>query len=746
MLANHVYEWRNTTTTHRPYGNFGLFRLGGIEKTLRNVRIFAADPVGQRFAMVSRLSIYHPPPRADANSSREKTKKQNFSASLQSERLIIVSNRQLMQMYSHLRFFFQYPVIPVRGMKASPIFLCLLFTLPILTLASQTELPVESFFKNYQYNEVKLSPDGNWLAALAPTKKRVGLVVVDLQKRAAQCVYADRTADVHWFEWANTNRLLFSFSKEGYLIGGLMAVNRDGSRLRTLVDVLDYRTRYFKSIPGSTNEILVTSVAYSPEDTETGWWFPKVERMNIFSGYMTEEGANPGRVFRWLTDHACVVRVGLSLEGTRFKVLHRATEKAKWESLGEFAYDEDGIDPIGFEYDNQTLLVTQYGERDKLGVYRYDVTEKKIKDLGASHANADLGTPLFCGTERVLAGIAYVTERPEIFWLSPKHKAIQASVDKALPGTLNLPISISADDRKFIFLASSDRAPGTFHLLNSVTMKMEKLFDKADWIDPEQMAEMKPIQYQARDGLTIHGYLTIPKGANGKALPLIVNPHGGPITRDVWEFDPEVQFFANRGYAVLRMNFRGSTGYGKRFLEAGYRQWGLKQQDDITDGVKWAIAQGIADPKRICIYGASYGGYAALIGLEHTPELYRCGICYAGVSDVRRVLKHSVADLAIMRAQAAEMIGDLKKDSEHLKEISPLTHVDQIQVPVLLAYGKLDPKVPISTGRELARLLRKKGKLYAFLEKDDEGHGFFKEENKLELWKKVDEFLKANLN
>ncbi len=622
---------------------------------------------------------------------------------------------------------------------------CLFLVHCAVAIPSAAELPVETFFRNYQYNEAKLSPDGSCLAVLAPVRKRVGLVVVDLQKRGAHCVYADRTADVHWFQWANTNRLLFGFTKEGYGIGGLMAVNRDGGKLRTLVGVMDYRTSLFKTIPDSPDEILVTSVAYSAVDSQTDCFFPKVERMNTFTGYMTEEVANPGRVFGWLTDHHSVVRIGMSLEGTRLKVIHRATAKARWESLAEFNYDEDGIDPLGFEFDNQTLLVSHRGEHDTLGIYRYDVAQKEIKQLGFSHADVDADTPLFCAAEGAVTGIAYHADRPEIFWISPLHKRIQASVDKALPTTINMPVSASADDTKILFLASSDRKPGVFYLLDSATMKMEKLFDKADWIDPEEMAEMKPIQYKSRDGLTIHGYLTLPKGGTGKALPLIVNPHGGPMVRDEWGFDPEVQFFANRGYAVLRMNFRGSPGYGKKFLEAGYKQWGSKQQDDITDGVKWAIEQGIADPKRICIFGASYGGYAALVGLEQTPELYCCGICYAGVTDILRTLRYSTPKLQVLRAMVADTIGDPKKEKERLNSISPVAHVDQIQAPVLLAYGKLDPKIPIATGRDLAKALKKRGKLYAFIEKEDEGHGFFKEENKLEFWKKVDEFLKENL-
>jgi dipeptidyl aminopeptidase/acylaminoacyl peptidase len=413
--------------------------------------------------------------------------------------------------------------------------------------------------------------------------------------------------------------------------------------------------------------------------------------------------------------------------------------------LAAYNFDEDAIEPMGFGYDGRTLLVGCYDGQPTKGIYIYDLEEKKIKSLGFRHAEADARAVLFSKRKRSLAGVEYDTERPEVCWFDPDFKKMQASVDLALPTTLNTFVSLSRDGTKAVVRASSDRTPGTFYFLDTVNLKMEKLFDLAEWIHADDMAEMKPIEYVARDGLKIHGYLTLPKGSKGKNLPMIVNPHGGPQVRDTWGFDPEVQFFANRGYAVLRMNFRGSPGYGKAFLEAGYKQWGLKQQDDITDGVKWAIAEGIADPKRICIYGKGYGGFAALTGLEQTPELYRCGISYSGITEIIRTLKKAIPDLEITKMVAAETVGDPKKEKERLKATSPLNHVDRIQVPVLLAYGKLDPMVPIGTGQDLASALKKRGKLYDFMVKDEEQLGFHKEENRIEFYQKVDEFLKATM-
>jgi dipeptidyl aminopeptidase/acylaminoacyl peptidase len=623
--------------------------------------------------------------------------------------------------------------------------LILLASVSISDLALTAELPAETFFRHFQYTSAEISPDGTCIGVLAPVEQRVGLAIVDLQQGAAHWAFSDRTADVRWFRWANTNRLVFGLGDHGHSSAGLLAVNKDGSKPVTLVHVGDHRTWLHKVLLDSPDEILVCSVLNAVHSPDSLLLYPDVERMNLFTGRMTSVMKNPGKVFSWVSDHDGVVRVAIAKEEARFKILYRETANSRWDTLADFAWNEDGFVPEDFEADNRTLIVRARGDGETEALYTYDTAARKLRDLAFRHAEVDIASPIFSRKNNLL-GVRYYTERPEVYWFNPHYRALQEGVDRALTNTVNRLINTSRDGSKAIFLASNDRTPGVFYLVDTASGKIKKLSDVAEWIHPEEMCEMRPIQYKARDGLTIHGYLTLPLGSSGKNLPMVVNPHGGPTLRDVWGFDSEVQFLANRGYAVLRVNFRGSAGYGKKFLEAGFKQWGLKQQDDITDGVKWAIDQGIADPKRIAIFGASYGGFAALTGLEKTPELYRCGISYAGVTDVLRTLDSSAPSLTVVKLFLAETIGDLKKDKDQLKESAPLAHVDQIQAPVMLAYGTLDPKVPIATARSMAKQLQKRGKLYTFMEKEDEGHGFIKEANRIEFWKKVDEFLKANLN
>jgi dipeptidyl aminopeptidase/acylaminoacyl peptidase len=259
------------------------------------------------------------------------------------------------------------------------------------------------------------------------------------------------------------------------------------------------------------------------------------------------------------------------------------------------------------------------------------------------------------------------------------------------------------------------------------------------------MAEMKPISYVTRDGITIHGYLTLPVGGSGKNLPLVVNPHGGPWVRDSWGFNPEVQFLASRGYAVLQMNYRGSTGYGRKFWEASFKQWGKKMQDDISDGVKYVVDQGIANAKKVCIYGGSYGGYATLAGLAFTPELYACGVDYVGVSNLFTFMKTIPAYWKPELDRLHEMVGDPDKDKELLTAASPVFHVDRIRAPVLVAQGRQDPRVNIDESNQIVAALQKRGVAVKYLIKDDEGHGFHNEENRFDFYAAMEQFLATYL-
>jgi dipeptidyl aminopeptidase/acylaminoacyl peptidase len=295
--------------------------------------------------------------------------------------------------------------------------------------------------------------------------------------------------------------------------------------------------------------------------------------------------------------------------------------------------------------------------------------------------------------------------------------------------------------------------PGTIYLLDTDKLKLEEIARTRPWIDPKQMAARKPVHYAARDGLDIPAYLTLPRNADDRKPPLVVIIHGGPWVRGFnWGFDPLAQFFASRGYAVLEPEFRGSDGYGWKLFTAGIKQWGLSMQDDITDGVEWLIKQGTVDKDRICLYGGSYGGYATLWGLIKTPDLYKCGVAYVAVTDINLMFDITWSDMARVRSSqrwldygAKDLIGDPDKDAEKFRSVSPLYNAASLKAPVLLAYGAADTRVPLKHGLEFRSALADDHKIYEWIVYDNEGHGFNKDDNRFDFYRRVDAFLKQYL-
>ena len=308
-------------------------------------------------------------------------------------------------------------------------------------------------------------------------------------------------------------------------------------------------------------------------------------------------------------------------------------------------------------------------------------------------------------------------------------------------------LASTKDEDKFIFVTSSDRQGVNYYVYDATNDKIEELAITTPWLNPDDLAYMKPISYQSRDGLTIEGYLTLPKGVEPENLPVVVNPHGGPWARDSWGFNPEVQFLANRGYAVLQMNFRGSTGYGKKFWEASFKEWGKKMQDDVTDGVNWLVEKGIADPNRVAIYGGSYGGYATLAGLTFTPELYAAGIDYVGVSNLFTFMNTIPPYWEPYRKMMYEMVGNPEdpKDSVLLYEASPVYHADKIVAPLFIAQGANDPRVNKDESDQMVEALKERGIEVEYMVKDNEGHGFSNQENRFDFYRAMDKFLDEHI-
>ncbi|HXC62232.1 MAG TPA: prolyl oligopeptidase family serine peptidase, partial [Nitrospiria bacterium] len=361
-------------------------------------------------------------------------------------------------------------------------------------------------------------------------------------------------------------------------------------------------------------------------------------RLDVETGELKLVAENPGNIGTWTTDHDGNIRVATTTDGVNTSLLYRKNENDSWKTVITTSFKES-FRPQFFTFDNKALYGVSNVGRDKAAVVEFDPeTGKETKTL-FEQPEVDVSGLNYSRKRKVITFASYTTWKQGRQFFDPESEGLYKALSEKLPGYDVYVVSSNKEEDMFIVRTITDRSLGAFYLFDQKADDLTKLADRNPWLKEEQLSEMQPIEYTSRDGLTIHGYLTLPKGKPVKNRPMVVNPHGGPWVRDEWGFNPEVQFLANRGFGVLQMNFRGSTGYGRKFWEAGFRQWGESMQDDITDGVKWLVDQGIADPERVAIYGGSYGGYAVLQGLTKTPDLYAAGVDYVGVSNLFTFMK-----------------------------------------------------------------------------------------------------------
>jgi dipeptidyl aminopeptidase/acylaminoacyl peptidase len=621
--------------------------------------------------------------------------------------------------------------------------------------AGAENIPLEDFFKNSQFAGFQVSPNGKELGALANVSGRMNVVVMDLETRKPRVVTNVTTQDVSGFMWANNERILFFMDKDGNESFGIFAINTDGSMQRTLVVPLEAAIK-----SGGRAQIRIVNVIDTLED-EPEWVlvtsnerraaYPDVFKMNIMNGRTKIVQRNPGDITGWFTDWDGNV-IGASFQDeleTGFMLL-RDADKDDWETITRVRFDQPTFQPAGIKGDGEngwvrSWLTPEGQPRDKAAIYEYNFKTKTFGKLVYEHDQIDCCGLIMNEKKEDMVGVAWMVGKPEREYLDERWKSIMASIDKALPDTINTITSTDDEETIGVVVAQNSTQPAKYYLFDFKENTLEWLVDSRPWIDPAKMAEMKPYSFKARDGMTMHGYLTLPPGSDGKNLPLVVNPHGGPWARDGWGFNPEHQFLANRGYAVLQVNFRGSTGFGREHLMSSWKQWGQAMQNDITDAAQWAVAQGIADPNRMCIYGGSYGGYATMAGLTYTPDLYKCGINYVGVTDLPLLFSTAPDSWAAGEEQMKVMVGDPKAEKEFLEEWSPANHADRIKANVFMAYGLQDPRVNIKHAQVMEDGMKKAGVDYELMIKKDEGHGFRKQENRFDFYGKMETFLADNL-
>ena len=639
--------------------------------------------------------------------------------------------------------------------------------------ATPARPPVAAFFDNPTFTGALLSPSGKYLALRVGGKgMRDRLGVLELATDKISVVGAFQDADIGEFAWVNDERLTFSATDRQIGQGevrygpGLYAVNRDGSSFRQLVhrsnrfivvkdglshELLPWNTFLLGQNAGQNSDyVYVTHPNFSgPGEIN----YVELQRLNTVTGRATSV-SRPGDSRRWMLDNNGEPRLSHTVEDgvTTIQYLDPATRAwRKLASYQTYTGGKDGFAPLAFGPDG-TFYVITYRDQDKAAVHVFDLKTNTVSDKPLIEIKGFDFQGRLIMDEHKLLGIRYLAEGEDTLWLDDGMKAMQAEIDKLLPGTVNLITRpIRAETPWVLVVAYSDTLPRTVLLYNSATKALRNVGSAHPDILPEQMAHEQAVHYQARDGLDIPAWLTVPRGP-GKNLPMVVLVHGGPYLRgNSWGWDAESQFLASRGYAVLEPEFRGSTGFGRAHFRAGWKQWGLKMQDDITDGARWAIAQGIADPQRICIAGASYGGYAALMGLIREPGLFRCGIDWLGVTDINLMYDGHwsfTSDLpeAYKHYGMPTLLGDQKLDAEQFKQTSPLLRASEIRQPLLLAYGGADKRVPLYHGSKFYQAVKQHNPQVEWIEYEEEGHGWALPKNRIDFWTRVEKFLDKHLN
>jgi dipeptidyl aminopeptidase/acylaminoacyl peptidase len=620
----------------------------------------------------------------------------------------------------------------------------LLLTLPFFSFQQKTtmkapRIPVEDFFRNPEKASFQISPDGKYFSFTSPYQGRMNIFIQEIGSNEAKRLTSETDRDISSYFWKNSDHILYLKDNGGDENFRLYTANIDGSSPVCLTKFDSVRTTIIDDLEDIENEVIIGLNKRNREVFDP-------YRLNIVTGEMNLLVENPGNIQGWLTDHEGKLRLAIAVNGTDQSILYRKTEKDSFHTVITTSFKESA-DPIFFTFDNKNIYASSNLGRDKQAIVVFDLETAKETEKLYEDPDYDVSHLNYSVKRKKLTTISYTTWKRKIVYLDDWAKNLYGNLEKLLGDKYEISVSSSnkAED-KFIIRTYSDRSLGAYYFYDLAANKLIKIHEVGPWLKEENLAVMKPIEYKSRDGLTIHGYLTLPVGAEAKNLPVVVNPHGGPWARDVWGYDPEAQFLANRGYAVLQMNFRGSLGYGRKFWEISFKQWGKTMQNDITDGVEWLVKQGIANPKKVAIYGGSYGGYAVLAGLTFTPDVYCCGIDYVGVSNIFTLLKTIPPYWKPLLEMNYEMMGDPIKDSTLLKEISPVFHVEKIKAPLFIAQGANDPRVNKNESDQMVEAMKKRGVEVEYMVKDNEGHGFHNEENRFDFYRAMEKFLEKHLD
>ena len=643
--------------------------------------------------------------------------------------------------------------VPGAGLqRGAACVLAVLFTAAGLRAEPPALIPRDLLFGNPARTNPQLSPDGTRLAFLAPSEAGVQNVWVQpLAGGEPVMATQDRGRGIDNFQWAHDGvHLLYIGDQDGDENWHVYAFNLETGAARDLTPYDGVAANDILTDPNHPNVVLVSL-------NKTDRTRFDMYRVRIDTGEVTLEVEDPGDVQNWATDHEFRVRGASALDKKTADTILRVRdlESGAWRDVVRWPFDQVGSvlyrKIVAFNVDGSAMCVQSPMGGDKTRIVMLDTHTGKELETIAAGDSSDISN-IWWNPQLLLHPKTHAVQAVAFDYLVPEWRVLDPALEADFASLRRLAgdgaIEIAGRDhadRLWVVRIYSDIDPGVHYVYDRTTKKETLLFESRPELKKHTLARYRSVTYTARDGMRIPAYLTLPPGVPEKNLPLIVHPHGGPWARTYWDFDPFVQLLANRGYAVLQPNFRGSTGYGKAFINASNAQWSGTMQDDLTDGVKWAIAQGLADPKRIAIIGGSYGGYAALCGVTFTPELYACAVDIVGPSNVATLFASFPPQWEVRRLRWKKRLGPVDTDEAFNRKISPLFHADKIRAPLLIAHGANDPRVKLSESEAIVAAARKNKVDVTFVVYPDEGHGFGRPENNNDFTGRVEEFLAKHL-
>ncbi len=630
----------------------------------------------------------------------------------------------------------QFEVIMIK----KPIFFAVFVSMILLSCSDFNRAPlisVEDFFRNPEKTDVQLSPDGKYLSFLQPWNGRLNLHVLKIGSDKIERITDIADRDIPFYRWANNHRLVYAMDNAGDGYFNLYGINADGENLTTLTSFKEVKLFIIDPLINNDKEMMIGT---NKRDKR----YFDAYRINVYTGKQTLVAKNPGNVISWICDRGGRLRIAVTAEGLKRKLLYRKNENKPFKAI--FSNDFSNFPyPLSFTDNNKTIYVLSNYRRDKEALYEYDPEQRKMVRLIFEHPDVDVTAIRTAENSGKLLWAKYITDRVRFRYFDEDMEKLAVNLKKKFTGQIITIPSMSRDGNKILIKTFSDTEPEIYYYHNRSTGEFIKLLETKPWLLKKKMAAMQPITFTTSDSLEIHGYLTLPVSQKQQKLPAVILIHGGFWDRDYLTFNEEVQFLANRGYAVLQINYRGSGGYGKNFYHAGYKQYGSGILQDFEAAVRHFAAAGIIDEKNVAVYGKSLGGFIALSAAAASNAPYKCAVSYSGIINLYSFIKNIPPYWEIYDKELYEIFGNPVSDKEMLMNISPIYHPKRFKIPVFIAQGANDKMLNREETDLFIRELRKNNVPVKFMEKEDEGHIYRNQENRFDFYKSLELFLAENL-